>query len=46
MTDHLKAIVEAAWEDRDTVGVSTKGDVRQAVDAAKRPATTGSSING
>ena len=34
MTDHLQAIVDDAWERRDAIGASTKGDVRQAVDAA------------
>ena len=34
MTDHLQAIVDDAWERRDEIGAATKGDVRQAVDAA------------
>src|SRR5436190_1043195 len=31
MSDHLKRIVEAAWEARDTVSFDTKGDIRDAV---------------
>jgi 2,3,4,5-tetrahydropyridine-2-carboxylate N-succinyltransferase len=34
MTDHLQAIIDSAWDDRDSIGASTRGDVRQAVDAA------------
>jgi 2,3,4,5-tetrahydropyridine-2-carboxylate N-succinyltransferase len=34
MTEALKATIEQAWEDRDSVGPATKGPVRQAVDAA------------
>ena len=34
MTNDLQAIIERAWEERDGVGASTKGEVRQAVDAA------------
>ena len=33
MTD-LQTIIEQAWEERDTIGASTKGDVRTAVDRA------------
>ena len=31
MHDDLKTIIEAAWEDRDGIGQSTKGPVREAV---------------
>ena len=34
MIDNLEATIDAAWEQRDTIGSDTKGEVRQAVDAA------------
>jgi 2,3,4,5-tetrahydropyridine-2,6-dicarboxylate N-succinyltransferase len=34
MTDAIKTIIEAAWEARDGVGISTQGDVRDGVNAA------------
>jgi 2,3,4,5-tetrahydropyridine-2-carboxylate N-succinyltransferase len=34
MIDNLEATIDAAWEQRDTIGSDTKGQVRQAVDAA------------
>jgi 2,3,4,5-tetrahydropyridine-2-carboxylate N-succinyltransferase len=34
MSDNLEATIDAAWEQRDTIGPDTKGEVRQAVDAA------------
>jgi len=34
MTSDLQAVVERAWEERDGIGMSTKGEVRQAVDSA------------
>jgi len=34
MTDTLQQTIEAAWEDRDKVSISTKGPVRDAVAAA------------
>jgi 2,3,4,5-tetrahydropyridine-2-carboxylate N-succinyltransferase len=34
MTTDLQAVIERAWEERDQVGPATKGQVRQAVDAA------------
>ena len=34
MTDELRSIVERAWDERDSIGPGTKGEVRQAVDAA------------
>src|SRR6478672_8627009 len=34
MTDKLKAVIERAWEERDSIGPATKGEVRSAVDAA------------
>ncbi len=34
MTDDLRATIEQAWEERESIGPDTKGPVRQAVDAA------------
>jgi 2,3,4,5-tetrahydropyridine-2-carboxylate N-succinyltransferase len=34
MSDNLEATIDAAWEQRDSIGSETKGEVRQAVDAA------------
>ena len=34
MTEALRGTIEQAWEERDTIDASTKGAVRQAVDAA------------
>ena len=34
MTEGLEEIIEEAWDDRDTISASTRGEVRQAVDAA------------
>ena len=34
MTADLQAVVERAWDERDSIGVETKGEVHQAVDAA------------
>ena len=34
MSDKLQAVIERAWEERDSIGPDTKGEVRQAVDAA------------
>src|SRR4051795_5371363 len=34
MNADLQPVIDRAWEERDTVGPDTKGDVRQAVDAA------------
>jgi 2,3,4,5-tetrahydropyridine-2,6-dicarboxylate N-succinyltransferase len=34
MIDNLEATIDAAWEERETIGSDTKGEVRQAVDAA------------
>jgi 2,3,4,5-tetrahydropyridine-2-carboxylate N-succinyltransferase len=34
MTDQLQSTIEQAWEERDGVGASTEGDVRDAVDTA------------
>jgi 2,3,4,5-tetrahydropyridine-2-carboxylate N-succinyltransferase len=30
----IQAVIDRAWDERDSIGPSTKGDVRQAVDAA------------
>ena len=32
MSQDLKSVIEAAWEDRDTINTGTKGAVREAVD--------------
>src|SRR5437899_2375279 len=34
MNQHLQAMIDRAWDERDSVGPQTKGEVRQAVDAA------------
>jgi 2,3,4,5-tetrahydropyridine-2-carboxylate N-succinyltransferase len=34
MTEALQRTIEQAWEERDSLGPETKGDVRQAVDSA------------
>jgi 2,3,4,5-tetrahydropyridine-2-carboxylate N-succinyltransferase len=34
MTGDLQAVIDRAWDDRDGIGPDTKGEVRQAVDAA------------
>ena len=34
MTDGIAGVIERAWEERDAIGPGTKGEVRQAVDAA------------
>src|SRR4051812_9344571 len=34
MNDALQAIIERAWDERDSVGADTRGEVRQAVDSA------------
>src|SRR3546814_4314382 len=36
MSENLQATIDAAWEDRDSIGGETKGAVRQAVDQALR----------
>src|SRR5687768_18611523 len=34
MTEAIEAAIDAAWEERDSIGSSTRGEVRSAVDAA------------
>jgi 2,3,4,5-tetrahydropyridine-2-carboxylate N-succinyltransferase len=34
MNEALQQTIEQAWENRDALGPETKGEVRQAVDAA------------
>ena len=34
MASDLQSVIERAWEERDAIGATTKGEVRQAVDAA------------
>ncbi|MES2119942.1 MAG: 2,3,4,5-tetrahydropyridine-2,6-dicarboxylate N-succinyltransferase [Pseudomonadota bacterium] len=34
MSDELQAIIDRAWEEREALGPATRGEVRQAVDAA------------
>ena len=35
MTNELQAVIERAWDERETIGPGTKGEARQAVDAAR-----------
>ena len=32
--NQLQAVIEQAWEERDSIGADTRGEVREAVDAA------------
>src|SRR3546814_16647877 len=41
MSENLQATIDAAWEDRDSIGGETKGAVRQAVDQALAQLDTG-----
>lgn len=34
MTNDLQAVIERAWDERESIGAGTKGEARQAVDAA------------
>jgi 2,3,4,5-tetrahydropyridine-2-carboxylate N-succinyltransferase len=34
MTDELRSVMDRAWDERETIGPQTKGEVRQAVDTA------------
>ena len=34
MTNELQAVIERAWDERESIGAGTKGEIRQAVDAA------------
>jgi 2,3,4,5-tetrahydropyridine-2-carboxylate N-succinyltransferase len=34
MKDELRTVIDRAWEERDSIGPGTKGEVRQAIDAA------------
>jgi 2,3,4,5-tetrahydropyridine-2-carboxylate N-succinyltransferase len=34
MSDELRTVIERAWDERDSIGTDTEGEVRQAVDAA------------
>ena len=34
MSDELRAVIERAWDERDSIGTDTKGQVRHAVDTA------------
>ena len=31
MSNDLQAVIDRAWDERDTIGAATKGEVRQAV---------------
>jgi 2,3,4,5-tetrahydropyridine-2-carboxylate N-succinyltransferase len=42
MTSDLQPVIDRAWEDRDTITAQTKGEVRQAVDAAIEQLGSGS----
>jgi 2,3,4,5-tetrahydropyridine-2-carboxylate N-succinyltransferase len=34
MDDQHQAVIDRAWEERDTLGPDTRGEIRQAVDTA------------
>ena len=34
MTEQFQSVIERAWEERDTIGADTRGEIRLAVDAA------------
>ena len=34
MSADLQGVIDAAWDNRDAINIGTKGEVRQAVDAA------------
>ena len=34
MTDQLQAVIDAAWDKRESINAQTKGETRDAVDAA------------
>ena len=38
MTAELQRVIDAAWEARDGLGPATRGEVREAVEAALAPA--------
>jgi 2,3,4,5-tetrahydropyridine-2,6-dicarboxylate N-succinyltransferase len=42
MTDNLQQIIDDAWEDRESIGLSTKGEVRDAVATAIEKLDSGS----
>jgi 2,3,4,5-tetrahydropyridine-2,6-dicarboxylate N-succinyltransferase len=42
MTDQLSAIIDAAWDARDGVSIATKGEIRDAVEAALEGLDNGS----
>ena len=42
MTEHLREIIDRAWENREDIGASTGGDVRDSVEAAVRALDAGS----
>src|SRR3546814_17798460 len=44
MSENLQATIDAAWEDRDSIGGENKGAVRQAVDQALAQLDTGAGI--
>ena len=41
MTNELQAVIERAWDEREAIGPGTKGEARQAVDAALAALDTG-----
>ncbi|MBW4330011.1 2,3,4,5-tetrahydropyridine-2,6-dicarboxylate N-succinyltransferase [Stakelama sp. CBK3Z-3] len=41
MSEQLQAIIDAGWEDRASIGLGTKGEIRDAVDAALTLLDTG-----
>lgn len=42
MTSDLQTVIDAAWENRDSISVATKGEVREAVEAALEGLDNGS----
>jgi 2,3,4,5-tetrahydropyridine-2-carboxylate N-succinyltransferase len=42
MTDELRALIDRAWDERDSIGPATRGDIRQAVDTALAALDSGS----
>jgi len=40
-TEQLQAVVDAAWEKRDTIGTGTRGEIRDAVEAALKGLDSG-----
>ena len=41
MSNKLQTIIDAAWDDRDAIGATTTGEIRDAVDEALRQLDSG-----